>query len=237
MDTARKEFIANKATVLQRSLWRRSSNARQVNCESFLRDLPFEVIREHFGFALQRPVQMPTGHAAEFEVAGILDMSNKQVIIAGNHPLTWQRFTAGHETGHLVLHSDRSEMIFHRDRPLTGTEWKNEGRPLIEREADYFAAHLLMPAKYLSRVFSELFGSPIDSASNLNHLAAILSHGVGRKITARELGERGSAYVGLLIAQSQISGKKRSAFMPLAQRFGVSATAMGIQLQELGLVQ
>lgn len=49
------------------------------------------------------------------------------------------RFTCAHELGHLILHKDAAALTPDGERPGTS------GSPVVEREADRFAAALLMP--------------------------------------------------------------------------------------------
>lgn len=82
------------------------------------------------------------------------DTTNRRAIIGVNasHPKNRQRFTIAHEIGHLLLH--KGEQI-HIDR-MDGGYYVNsrnsessEGTNEEEKEANLFAAELLMPKKFL----------------------------------------------------------------------------------------
>ncbi|MBL8564320.1 MAG: ImmA/IrrE family metallo-endopeptidase [Hyphomicrobiaceae bacterium] len=63
-----------------------------------------------------------------------------------------QRFTIGHEVGHLVLHRDRLEGVVHVDKTypmLRRDQASSTGVDLMEIEANAFAAELLMPEALL----------------------------------------------------------------------------------------
>jgi Zn-dependent peptidase ImmA (M78 family) len=118
----------------------------------------------------------------------------------------------------------------HRDRVVE----PGARRPSLERDADEFAAHLLMPAKLLCPIFLRYFGTEIDSASIDSDLAFRVSNSSGTLVDVSTLLrqtpiQRASLFAGLC----EFAG---SMFEPLNRRFGVSRRAMAIQLVELGLV-
>ncbi len=73
----------------------------------------------------------------------LYDEKNSIVSININRPITRQRFTAAHELGHILLHSNIKGNNFLC--PIGGV--KSD----IEKEADSFASYLLMPTKELER--------------------------------------------------------------------------------------
>lgn len=64
-----------------------------------------------------------------------------------NRPVTRQRFTAAHELGHIVLHTEINGENFLC--PIYGTKSQ------IEKEADDFASHLLMPTDELEKIVTK----------------------------------------------------------------------------------
>lgn len=98
------------------------------------------------------------------DLSGFLlrDKNKNQLIIGvnSNHPEVRQRFTISHEIGHLLLHSEES---FHIDRSSEGFGRKivrgkfernkesATGTNKIEREANLFAAELLMPSAFIQK--------------------------------------------------------------------------------------
>lgn len=62
-----------------------------------------------------------------------------------------QRFTIAHEIAHFILHPQKDAFVDFRKETREG-----EARPLRERQADMFAAALLMPRKHLLRDFRRL---------------------------------------------------------------------------------
>jgi Zn-dependent peptidase ImmA (M78 family) len=81
--------------------------------------------------------------AMDDDLSGYLEMRNGHWVAGINafHHNNRKRFTVAHEIAHLLLHSS-DETSFH-DRTFARRE--AEGKPM-EREADAFAAALLMPA-------------------------------------------------------------------------------------------
>ena len=66
-------------------------------------------------------------------VAGLIDNTSRQVLLASGLSPAVRRFTAAHELGHALMH----EFVgMHRDKPLDGS---STGGDRQEREADRFA--------------------------------------------------------------------------------------------------
>jgi len=98
----------------------------------------------------------------------LLRQKGRDKIIIGvnaSHPETRRRFTISHEIGHLLLHSEES---FHIDRSSEGFERRpirhkfernkdsSTGSNRIEREANLFAAELLMPVAFIEKDMARL---------------------------------------------------------------------------------
>jgi Zn-dependent peptidase ImmA (M78 family) len=69
------------------------------------------------------------------------------VFVNADDPVSRRRFTAAHELGHFVLH--RNEMggrVSIGDTPATVVDVEDDATSAMERQANYFAAELLMPA-------------------------------------------------------------------------------------------
>jgi Zn-dependent peptidase ImmA (M78 family) len=162
------------------------------------------------------------------EAAGFLDRSHKLIAISTRFTYPTQRFTAAHEIGHYLLHPSIGARIVHRDRQIF--EMNTQRRSQTEKEADYFAACLLVPLKLLIQAFEARFGSskplPLNETVAF-HLAGNSSH---------ELfpAQRNSGKFANAVARAQSFDRRR--FESLADHFGVSASAMSIRLQEAGLV-
>ncbi|MGB6298876.1 MAG: ImmA/IrrE family metallo-endopeptidase [Rivularia sp. (in: cyanobacteria)] len=106
---------------------------------------------------------------ADDKLSGFLirDLKNHSAVIGVNssHPQNRQRFTIAHEIGHFLLHEsgklymDRINNIFrvqHRNQD------SSKGTNVEEKEANLFAAELLMPEKFLAK--------DLDNCNTLNLL-------------------------------------------------------------------
>jgi Zn-dependent peptidase ImmA (M78 family) len=94
--------------------------------------------------------------ALEGDLSGFLFREDGSAVIGVNtlHPQTRQTFTIGHELGHLLLH-DQDQLHLDRGFPVRlRNSLSSEGTDEAEREANYFAAALLMPKRFLERDLS-----------------------------------------------------------------------------------
>jgi Zn-dependent peptidase ImmA (M78 family) len=98
-------------------------------------------------------------------LSGFIIRSKSRAIIGVNskHPENRRRFTIAHEVGHLLLHDhvqDHNEV--HVDGAGCGMRVRrrdqesSKGEDDHEREANFFAAELLMPAKFLEEDVADL---------------------------------------------------------------------------------
>ncbi len=72
------------------------------------------------------------------EISGAFSREEKQIYLDATDPYTRKVFTLAHELGHYFLHDDKAYDILYREK-------RSHARPELEREADEFAAELLMP--------------------------------------------------------------------------------------------
>lgn len=93
------------------------------------------------------------------DISGFLAINNGKVVISfnENEGNERKRFTLAHELGHFFLHSknqplfiDKSPKIMYRNNA------SSTGEVLIEREANAFAAALLMPQKLIIQEIDKL---------------------------------------------------------------------------------
>ena len=77
-----------------------------------------------------------------------VDSASVGILVTTERPLHIQRFTAAHELGHFVLDHEGS-----LDREV-GPPTRTDGRPIVEIEADAFAAEFLMPKWLLKKTAS-----------------------------------------------------------------------------------
>src|SRR6266849_3673955 len=162
MDTATYERIVGEVRQIHAALWRqRKALWREPPRDGFdLLPIPVEnVACVLLRLSLSEPEEIPSERPG-FQVAGLLNRTERRIVLAQKPPLEWRRFTLAHEIGHYILHP---QLVLHRDRSLNGGERSNGAtRPAIEQEADLFAARLLMPQRLLVEAFRGRFGPLLD---------------------------------------------------------------------------
>ena len=91
---------------------------------------------------------------SETKLAGFVFLAGRigQVFVNADDILPRRRFTAAHELGHVVLHRDRLQR-YTADTTVGETD---EAANAMEREADQFAAELLMPESIVRARAAEL---------------------------------------------------------------------------------
>jgi Zn-dependent peptidase ImmA (M78 family) len=87
----------------------------------------------------------------EDDVSGFLYRDQTQTVIGVNthHAPVRQNFTTAHELGHLLLHDQEQLHIDHAFRVRLRDDVSSQGTDDDEREANFFAASLLMPRRFL----------------------------------------------------------------------------------------
>lgn len=160
------------------------------------------------------------------EIAGIINNRDFTIMISSMYAPEVVNFTTAHELGHALLH-DQIEM--HRDIPLDGSEIM-QSRPLVEKQADKFAAYFLMPSKIVTQLFQELFAT--DQFRINETTAQMLANCSQKELRkkARDLRE-----LSRLIAKCEYYNLRP--FKSLSKSFNVSVEAMAIRLEELSLIK
>jgi Zn-dependent peptidase ImmA (M78 family) len=87
----------------------------------------------------------------EDDVSGFLYRDKNQVVIGVNthHAPVRQNFTTAHELGHLLLHDQDQLHIDHKFQVRLRDDASSHGTDDDEREANFFAACLLMPRNFI----------------------------------------------------------------------------------------
>jgi Zn-dependent peptidase ImmA (M78 family) len=88
----------------------------------------------------------------EGDLSGFLYRDKNQVVIGVNtrQPSVRQNFTIGHELGHLLFHEQHPLHVDHEFRVRLRDDVSGQGTDDAEREANFFAASLLMPRDFLA---------------------------------------------------------------------------------------
>ena len=105
-------------------------------------------------------------------ISGLLLPSRGEIWVNADEARQWpprRRFTIGHELGHWVLHQDEQTSLFCRHGSVAESP-PAERRPLdlIEEQANWFAASLLMPADLVRRHYERTGGDFDELCSTFN---------------------------------------------------------------------
>ena len=73
------------------------------------------------------------------DVSGAFDRKKREIYLNSTDPKTRKKFTLAHELGHYFLHDGVEQDVMFRERAASGH------KDQLEKEADSFAAELLMP--------------------------------------------------------------------------------------------
>jgi Zn-dependent peptidase ImmA (M78 family) len=87
------------------------------------------------------------------DMSGFLYRDASQTVIGVNtiHAKTRQTFTISHEIGHLLLHEQEQMHVDHEFKVRLRDDVSSRGTDDAEREANLFAASLLMPKAFLEK--------------------------------------------------------------------------------------
>ena len=124
---------------------RAEAKAREVLRENFVTEPPVPIEQLVTNYDLQA---VEADFSPKYSnVAGFINLENKQVVLNRSDAGTRQAFTLAHELGHWLLHPqlrDQPETLIVLRQPLGRT-----GGDPLEREANCFAANLLVPRDFL----------------------------------------------------------------------------------------
>lgn len=159
-------------------------------------------------------------------VAGIIDQNKRIVRISNHTPIKVQNFTAAHELGHALLHT---QTVMHRDLPLEGLD-EFVDRPFEEKQADRFATYFLMPEKQVRKRFKEVFFTEEFSINSDTTFRLTGS-------TKPDLRKEFKDLQGLCLKLASTGTYDGEDIIPLSDFFSVSDRAMAIRIEQLGLAK
>src|ERR1700686_2346841 len=109
------------------------------------------------------------------DMCGFLYRDKGQSVIGVNthHAPTRQNFTTAHELGHLILHEQEQLHVDHGFRVRLRDDVSSQGTDEAEREANFFAASLLMPKEFIK--------SDLAGVDDVDLLDDDFLHGLARK--------------------------------------------------------
>lgn len=113
----------------------------------------------------------------EEEISGVLVIQNGEGVIGYNQSESRvrRRFTIAHELGHYILHREQSSMFM--DKGFNAifrsvNSGLSEATQILEREANTFAAYILMPDHLLKHEINQI-GFDLGSEDEIKNLAKI----------------------------------------------------------------
>jgi Zn-dependent peptidase ImmA (M78 family) len=90
----------------------------------------------------------------QFSVGGAFDREKKTIYLAVDESPIRQAFTVAHELGHLILHKKKQELFFrHQAKEFNGDSKEDKPSNDDEKEANWFAAALLMPKEMVEKAW------------------------------------------------------------------------------------
>ena len=125
---------------------------------------PMKVIEKHWNSTpvpidqIIQEIGLPLSYKTmDDHISGYIERRNGsyQIVVNARHAPTRQRFTAAHELGHYIFHRDLlgEGVGDNRAYRTEGTGHDNANiRPIHERQANSFAANVLMPRHRLTDV-------------------------------------------------------------------------------------
>lgn len=115
--------------------------AEKVLRENYVLEVPVPIgeVCERYGLTVL------LANTNQQENSGVLDFEGKLIYINKLDSNFRQRFTVAHELGHFLMHKELGKKHIERKSPIAGE------KPWYEKEADAFAAHLLVPLEFLKQ--------------------------------------------------------------------------------------
>ena len=150
---------------------------------------PMKVIETHWNSTpvpIDRIIQdigLPLSYEAlEDHISGYIERADGsyRIVVNANHAPTRQRFTAAHELGHYIYHRDLLGDGVGDNRAYRSDDTNRPNpniRPIHERQANSFAANVLMPRHRLADVAGE---STAELATRFNVSQQAMTIRLGR---------------------------------------------------------
>ena len=111
-------------------------------------------------------VRFATFESSESDrISGFYDAENDEIFVNREEPVLRQTFTIAHELGHKVLHEEWARSADYK--VLLRNPSSEQSQDFREKEANAFAANLLMPRFLMDQYYDSL------SLSNLSNLFAV----------------------------------------------------------------
>ena len=159
-----------------------------------------DIVDSHFGLRVCDVADLSTAPGCPpiepgRTLSGLLLASRYEIWVNADEGAQWpgrRRFTIGHELGHWVMHRDEQASLFCRHGSIDPAE-EPEGAaaegaaaepaplPLIEQQANHFAAALLMPRPMVEERYRALAGTP-ECFPQLCEIFGVSGAAMGRRL-------------------------------------------------------
>ncbi len=237
MDATRSLQIRGKARDLLVTGWKRRDELwpdKSISLSEFLVEAPARIATNLLRLQIKEVPEIVSRESLvrtreSAEVVGVLNRPKRKIIFAQKWGFWVSRFTLAHEIGHWLLHPS---VVVHRERALDLT--RTVRRSPIERDADLFAAELLMPSRLVQDAFLDRFNEVIEPSANPDAVYYWLSRD-GAEINTAALYDEDPMYRAIQFATTRYYHGRW--IVSMCEFFRVSPSAMAIQLIDLGLVK
>lgn len=202
-DLFAKSGILHPQCIQNEPLWGQLETLRPVPLHRYLQSVPLVQVPIprltaakaiswlSLVFGWTQPIA--SGGSADSPLAALLVLSRGPggfLFVNADDPIPRQRFSLAHELGHFLLHADqiRAELAQGRILALEHDPSNQEKDPAYEareRQANRFAAELLMPENIVQTVFQQAFPEGVDHQTSRNHIGPL--HRVGWVLAQRLL--------------------------------------------------
>ena len=149
-----KAAIESEARRLQYEIWTQRDLRHPLGVPDFPTLFDPRNVADHCNLYLEVRDRLDTDYLGGGEAAGLWRPDRSTILVSRRFSFEIQRFTAGHEIGHFILHPDVAGRTLHREFPVGRSRAHRSPR---EQEADYFSACLLMPRKAVAQAFEVRF--------------------------------------------------------------------------------
>lgn len=143
-------------------------NKLLAQCKVHSAPVPVEDIAMALGARVQRA-------PAEDDLSGFLYRDHQgQATVIGvneNHHPNRQNFTVAHELGHLLLHDGDAVHVDRRFQVKLRNRASSEGTNTDEKEANLFAAEILMPQQFIQEDLAEIDAVDLEDETVIAKLA------------------------------------------------------------------
>jgi hypothetical protein len=238
MEITKAILIRSRARDLLASCWHRRVEfwrGRVQELDEFLLFAPDKIATGILGLKVIQVdgISAPSilaGEKPSVEIVGEMNRHSKVIRYVPKYGFVQGRFTLAHEIAHYVLHPG---MVLHREMPLIHERHQSQ-LSQEELEANLFGAELLMPGRCVREQFMARFAGIVDGRRRDESLFYWMSQ-QAPKLDKNQFFAVDAMYRARYVAKAQyVYGRS---IISLCDFFRVSATAMAIQLINLGLVK